>query len=51
MGVKFGMEEWTKFTRKTCLVSRSVEFEDQDHQGQEAAFFSPFDGLRVVYVW
>jgi len=23
----------------------------QGHQGQKTAFFGPFDGLRVVYVW
>jgi len=41
----------SKFTRKTCLVSRSDEFEGQGHQGQKTAFFGPFGGLRTVCVW
>ena len=42
-----------KFTRKTCLLLRSDEFEGQgqSHQGQNTAFFGPFGGLGAVYVW
>ena len=41
-----------KFTRKTYLVPRSDEFEDQGHRSRspwtKAAFFGPFGGLRAV---
>ena len=33
------------------VVPRSDEFEGQRHQRQKMAFFSPFGGLLVVYVW
>ena len=39
-----------KFIQKTCLVPRSDEGDGQGHHGQKPAFFSPFGGLRVVYV-
>ena len=39
-----------KFTRKTCLVPRSDEFEGQDRQGQKNCIFSLLGGLRAVYV-
>ena len=36
-----------KFTRKTCLVRRSDEFEGQGHQGQNPPFLGPFGGLHI----
>ena len=48
----------TTFARKTCLVPHSDEFEGQGQRSRsqrtkrlKAAFFGPFGGLRVVYVW
>jgi len=42
----------TKFTRKTCLVPRSDEFEGQGQrsrfQGLKTVFFVPFSGLCAV---
>jgi len=48
--------EWicTKFTQKTCLVTRQDEFEGQGHRsrspGTKAMCFGPFGGLREVCV-
>ena len=52
-----GTAEWicAKFTRKMCLVPRSDEFEGQGQSSRspwtKMAFFGPFSGLHVVYVW
>jgi len=44
-----------KFTRKTCLVPRSDEYEGQGQRsrlsGTKTAFFGSFGGLHAVYVW
>jgi len=43
----------TKFTRITCLVIRSDEFERSKVKvtRDKNAVFVPFGGLRAVYVW
>jgi len=45
-----------KFTRKTCLIPRSDEFEGQGQTSRSpetktAFIFGPFGSLRAVYVW
>jgi len=44
-----------KFTRNTCLVPRSNEFEGQGQRSRsprtKTAFFGPLGGLRAVYFW
>jgi len=39
--------------RVSSLAQKSlnVKVKGQGHQGQKTAFFSPFGGLRAVYVW
>ena len=34
-----------------AAMSLNVKVKGQGHQGQKTAFFSPFGGLRAVYVW
>ena len=50
-----GTAKWicAEFTWKTYLVPHSDEFEGQGQRSRSpgTAFFGPFDGLHVVYVW
>jgi len=34
-----------------CLAWTTLKVKGQGHQEQKTAFFGPFSGLRVVYVW
>jgi len=34
-----------------CMYWQSFKVKSQGHQGQKTAFFGPFGGLRMVYVW